>query len=372
MIDRTDIHRWQGRMVHAARLALPFTALLVLLVALPVEAQARRTRPSGGTRGTAGGTGSGAPATTPPATKAPVAVPSGADRTRPSAGQGGSTVVERDERSRPGSPGRDVVIVNPWGWWHSYAWRYGWGPWGWSGYGPYGGYYGPYGPYGPAWSPRRVNDRMGALDLDLKPGDTEIWLDGQPIGIADRFDGWPGYLWLEEGDYHFVFYREGYRTIAREYRIHPGLVIDVVDRLDRGESVPPEELVPPQPTPRRDARMRRNEELRRATAATDGGETGEGGDWRDRAPTGSSSSREDDVGVGTLRLVVRPLDASVYLDGRFLGTGDEVARLRRGLAVSAGEHLLEVVRPGHAPLARRVVLDDGEDLELEVELEPRP
>ncbi|HUO85986.1 MAG TPA: PEGA domain-containing protein [Thermoanaerobaculia bacterium] len=367
MIDRTDIHRRRARVVRAACLALPFAALLALLVAPPVEAQASRTRPSGGTSGTAGGTGSRATATATPAPPAPAAASSRADATRPTAGQGGRTVVERDERSRPGSPGRDVVFVNPWGWWHSYAWRYGWGPWGWSGYGPHGGYYGP---YGPAWAPRRVHDRMGALDLDLKPGDTEIWLDGQLIGIADRFDGWPGYLWLEEGDYHFVFYREGYRTIAREYRIYRGLVIDVVDRLERGESVPPEELVPPQPTPRRDARIRRNEELRRATAGTEGGESGGGGDWHERAPRGSSG--EDDVGVGTLRLVVRPLDASVYLDGRFLGTGDEVARLRRGLAVSAGEHLLEVVRPGHAPLARRVVLDDGEDLELEVELEPRP
>jgi hypothetical protein len=49
-----------------------------------------------------------------------------------------------------------------------------------------------------------------------------------------------------------------------------------------------------------------------------------------------------------------------------------VARLRRGLAITAGEHLLEVVRPGHEPLARQVVVDDGEDLELEIELEPRP
>jgi hypothetical protein len=226
---------------------------------------------------------------------------------------------------------------------------------------------------------------MGALDLDLKPGDTQIWLDGQYIGIADRFDGWPGYLWLEEGDYHFVFYREGYRTIAREYRIRPGLVIDVTDRLERGESVPPEQLIPPQPTPRRDARERRNEEMRRraaeapvvrrGTADDDDADDAllageEGSDWRDRAPEGILAG-DDDSGVGTLRLAVVPADASVYLDGRFLGTGADVGRLRRGLAVTAGEHLLEVVRPGHAPVARRVVIGDGDDLEVEISLEPR-
>lgn len=362
MIVPTTIHRLSRSIRRVAGLALPVAALLALVVAVPAEAQASRTRPSGGTSGTA----SRAPATSPPAARTPAAEPSRVEGTRPAVDPQGRTRVDRDERRR--GPDRDVVIVNPWGWWHSYAWRYGWGAWGWSGYGPYGGYYGPYGPYGPTWSARRDNERMGALDLDLKPGDTEIWLDGQLIGIADRFDGWPGYLWLEEGDYHVVFYREGYRTIAREYRIHPGLVIDVVDRLDRGESVPPEQLVPPQPTPRRDARIRRNEELRRATAGADD-EASEGADWRDRAPAGDG--RQDDVGVGTLRLLVRPGDASVYLDGRFLGTGDEVGRLRRGLAVTAGEHLLEIVRPGHAPVARQVAVGDGEDLELEIELEPR-
>lgn len=381
---RSTAARCGGRALFTFSLA----ALFALAGALPADGQASRTRPSDGTSsGTASG-GSGQPAPSQPATASPApsapsasAAPSNVGRTRPGAPADGRTVVERDER-RPHRPNPHVVIVNPWAWWGSYFW-YGYGGY----YGPYGGYYGPYGgaygPYGPAWSGRRVNDRMGALDLDLKPGDTQVWLDGQLIGIADRFDGWPGYLWLEEGDYHFVFYREGYRTIAREYRIRPGLVIQVTDRLERGESVPPEELIPPQPTPRRDARVRRNEELRRraaeapvvrrdtADAAADdallAGE--EGSDWHDRAPEGTLAG--DDSGVGSLRLTVVPADASVYLDGRFLGTGADVGRLRRGLAVTAGEHLLEVVRPGHAPVARRVVIDDGDDLELEIALEPR-
>lgn len=360
-----------------ALFTLSLAALFALAGALPADGQADRTRPSGGTTaGTASG-GSGSSSTAAPA-PASTSAPTKAGNTRPGSSSGDRTVVERDARRPRGGGGGGGIIISPWGWWHPSYWRYGWGGW-------YGGYYGPYGPYGgygPAWYPRRVNDRMGALDLDLKPGDTQIWLDGQHIGIADRFDGWPGYLWLEEGDYHFVFYREGYRTIAREYRIRRGLVIDVEDRLERGESVAPEELVPPRPTPRRDARVRRNEEMRRRAAegearreaAAGAGDDEallageEGSDWRDRAPAGAVA---DDPGVGTLRLAVVPADASVYLDGRFLGTGADVGRLRRGLAVPAGEHLLEVVRPGHAPVARQVVLEDGQDLELEVVLEPR-
>ena len=380
-----------------ALLTLCLAAAFALAGALPADAQASRTRPSGGTSsGTASGGSRSTPSSPAPSTPrtavspAPSPAPSSGDsapssvgRTRPgSSADDGRTVIERDARQR--RPHGDVVIVNPWAWWNSYFWRYGYGGY----YGPYGGYYGdyygPYGHYGPAWAGRRANERMGALDLDLKPGDTQVYLDGQLIGEADRFDGWPGYLWLDEGDYHFVFYREGFRTIAREYRVRPGLVIDVEDRLDRGESVPPEELVPPRPTPRRDARILRNEELRRrageapvtrpeADDATDDADDAllageEGSDWRERAPAGALTG---DDGVGTLRLVVVPADASVYLDGRFLGTGAEVGRLRRGLAVAAGEHLLEVVRPGHAPMSRQVVVEDGADLELEITLEPR-
>ena len=60
----------------------------------------------------------------------------------------------------------------------------------------------------------------------------------------------------------------------------------------------------------------------------------------------------------------------VYLDGDFLGRGDELARLHGALAVAAGYHRLEVVRPGYAPRTLELeVPDSGEPLRVEVELE---
>lgn len=385
----------RNRRRHGGRalLALSLAAALAAAAALPAEAQASRTRPSGGSSG-GSASGSGSRSSSPPPTASAPAprsggssatapsVPRRATRTRPPAG-GGDLGDLRDERRPRIDP--DVVFVNPWSWWHSYYWNYGWDYWRWYGgsYGPYGGHYGPYGASGPGWYPRRVHDRMGALDLDLSPGDTQVWLDGQMIGTVDRFDGWPSYLWLDEGDYHFVFYREGRRTIAREYRVLPGVVIDVEDRMQRGESVPPEELIPPQPTPRRDARIRRNEERRRAAEAAEAARADEieideieaGADaaaedesWRDRAPDEIAAEA---AGAGTLRLTVVPADASVYLDGRFLGTGAEVGRLRLGLAIPAGDHVVEVVRPGHAPVTREISVEDGAEVELRIELEPR-
>ena len=335
--------------------ALMTVGILALATALPAAGQASRTRPGSSSGGTASGSGSGGSASSGSSSRG-----SGgtiASDTRSSSSGSEKVKVERDRRSRGG--GRDVVIVNPWGWSYPYRWNWGWSPWywGWYGwdYGPYGGgYYPPV-----AWHPRRAGPDMGALDLDLKPGNTQIWIDGQYIGIADRFDGWPGYLWLEEGDYEFVFHAEGRRTIHRQYRVHPGLVIDVEDRLEPGEATPPEELFQPRPTPRRDARIERNEEQRRRVAERAEREDGRDEGWREM---------EEATG-GILRLSVTPPDASVYLDGRFLGTGAEVGGLRRGLAVDAGEHVLEVVRPGHEPEVRRFTVEADEELELEVVLE---
>ena len=69
-----------------------------------------------------------------------------------------------------------------------------------------------------------------------------------------------------------------------------------------------------------------------------------------------------------LRLQVTPTDASVYLDGRFVGTGGELARLRSGLIVDAGVHHLEVVRPDYGAEQTTVELQEGEEVTIRVEL----
>ena len=85
---------------------------------------------------------------------------------------------------------------------------------------------------------------MGALDLDVTPRrKTKVYLGGEYIGAVGSFDGYPSYLWLKEGTYQLVFYRDGYTTLARELTVHAGVVVDVELRMERGESVPPEEFL---------------------------------------------------------------------------------------------------------------------------------
>ena len=103
----------------------------------------------------------------------------------------------------------------------------------------------------------------GALDLDIKPEEAEVWIDGEYIGIADNYDGFPRYLWLPEGDHRLVFYLDGYRTAAREFTVSEGIVLQVKTKLERGESKPAAEFFP-KPTKRAEARKKADEERRSA------------------------------------------------------------------------------------------------------------
>jgi len=209
---------------------------------------------------------------------------------------------------------------------------------------------------------------MGALDLDVSPGRTHVFVNGEDLGEVDRYDGWPGYLWLPRGTYDVAFYLDGFKTIARQITIYPGNVIDIDDRMEQGQSTRPEDLVS-KSHERRDARMQyerqRSEQIDRQ---------GQGGyedeSWQDRVRRDRDrGGNRADGARGHLRLSVQPDDASVYLDGQFVGTGTDLSLLRGGLAVTPGSHRLAVVRPGHKAVEREFTVKDGEEAQLDIALE---
>lgn len=205
--------------------------------------------------------------------------------------------------------------------------------------------------YGPVWYDYPAYDSLGGIDLNVKPKRAEVYLDGQRIGEVRRFDGYPSMLWLEEGTYDLVIYEAGHETLHETIKIFPGVVIDFDARMEEGVATPPEEIVPPpsaQPRP---------SEGSTAAAPPEG----------DGARQDVDSSHQP----ARLHLTVEPADASVYLDGRFLGTGGELAELRSGLMVNAGVHQLSVVRPSYESEELTVEVDAGEDVELAVRLEAR-
>jgi hypothetical protein len=283
------------------------------------------------------------------------------------------------------------------GYYYPRWYRYYGGPgWWWAPYGSWGWWwlgdnYWPYDPYhyrDPYYRDRHSygRDEAGALDLDISPGRTQVHLDGQYIGTVDQYDGFPTYLWLERGTYDIVFFLDGYKTLARQITVYPGSVIDMEDRLEPGESVRPEDLVS-KSHERRDDRLRYEDERRRRIERGED-PADEDGDWRDRVRRGREDRRdrgeeieiEDEGGggrrisgmtdqQGRVRLDVEPDDASIYLDGQFVGTARDLASLRRGLLVEPGKHTVAVVRPGRESVEREFEVDPGEELELDIELD---
>jgi hypothetical protein len=67
-------------------------------------------------------------------------------------------------------------------------------------------------------------------------------------------------------------------------------------------------------------------------------------------------------------MTIEPGDATVYVDGRFLGTGKELSELHSGLILESGKHKLDVVRPGFDGETVDFLLDEGSEIELEVNL----
>jgi hypothetical protein len=220
-------------------------------------------------------------------------------------------------------------------------------------YYPYPVYGSPYAGYGSA--------DMGALDLAVKPKKATVYLDGQQIGRVKNYDGWPRYLWLEQGDHQLVFHLEGYRTHVESVRVQRGIVMKLAYRLVEGQATPPEQVFEPKAATERATVL--PAEGRRAAPEVQSRDDA----WRERQPV------DPDVRTtpGQLRIKVEPADAVVYVDGRLIGSGEELARLHAPLVVDPGTHVIEVVRPGYATRRLDVEASSGEEVWLEVALELR-
>lgn len=240
---------------------------------------------------------------------------------------------------------------------HGYGYGYGFGFYGYGYHWPYYRFYAdyryPYYPWGLVWYPAYSSDtRLGALDLSVKPKKTEVYVDGQYVGNSGKFDGYPGYLWLTEGSHQLVFYREGWETVERRVSVRSGPVRALRLTLREGPSRAPEELFEPPPQ-KAEVKETERPQARPAPRATE------------RTERAELDLRGE---PGRFRLEIAPPDASVYLDGRFLGSAEELSRLHAGMMVEAGEHFIDVQRPGYETERVRFAVEPGDETEVRVDL----
>ena len=133
--------------------------------------------------------------------------------------------------------GHGVVVVG--GGFYSPWFGYGFGPyWGWGwGWGPYAPAY--YGPPGGVDMNYAMMAGFGAVDLNVKPNQADVWVDGKYVGEARDLDGYPSYLWLADGGHKLAVYKGGYKTFEEEIGVRRGMKTTLKIRLEPGESEPP-------------------------------------------------------------------------------------------------------------------------------------
>jgi hypothetical protein len=274
--------------------------------------------------------------------------PTAAQRRHPRAGTG--TGFRRDSGSYYyGSPFYRSRYYG-----HGYYGSPLYGGWG-IGYSPY--YYSGYYGYSPYYYGTR-GYRAGAVRVLVEPNETRVYVDGYYAGVADDFDGIFQRLNLAPGRHDVSLRLDGYRTqnfklyvpydhtIKIHHTMAPGSPTDVSEEtVGRPEDV---------------ADLGREERYGRYDGDGDDAESFDAGE-RDDEDLGRGNTRGD---AGTLRLMVQPSDASVYVDGAFRGTG----RLRT-LRLPAGHHRIEVVRPGYRTLEREVDVQPGREVEVRFDLE---
>lgn len=222
---------------------------------------------------------------------------------------------------------------------------YAWGFW------PYYDYWGyPYYYGGGYWGPRYAYYRDGgSVRVLVDPEQTRVYVDGYYAGIADEFDGLFQRLHVSPGRHEIALKLEGYRTHRMKVYVPYDGTLKIHHDMVRGEGESAEDLVGPD-VPERDEReewARRDREDREYDRDA----------WRERAP------REREREGVTLRLSVRPDDASVYVDGEFRGSG----RQARVLRLAPGRHRIEVVRPGYRTWDQEVeVGPEGSEVTVEL------
>jgi hypothetical protein len=209
----------------------------------------------------------------------------------------------------------------------------------------YSGFYG----YAPAYYGRAYDG--GSLRVIVEPVQTRVYVDGYYAGVVDDFDGIFQRLNVSVGRHDISLRLDGHRTQNYKVYVPYDHTIKLRHTMEPGSPSDASEQVVGRPEdvvrPGRDPESR--EETRYEPEEREG----------EAVPPGEMPAE-----AGTVRLDVRPSDASVYVDGAFRGTG----RLRT-LRLPAGRHRIEVVRPGYHTMEREVDVEPGREVEVSFDLD---
>jgi hypothetical protein len=228
------------------------------------------------------------------------------------------------------------------------------------GYSPF--YYsGAYG-YSPYYYRGRYGD-SGSLRVIVDPAKTRVYVDNYYAGVADDFDGIFQRLYLPPGRHEISLKLDGYRTHKFRVYVPVDQTLKIHHIMERGTGEDTDEVIGEPDSYRREPDGYRREDDRDRDARDPRRDDPRYENRRDRDEDQGEDDR-DDADAGTLRLDLKPSDASVYVDGEFRGSGRRVENLR----LAPGRHRIEVVRPGYRTVEREIDVRAGENSRVEIEL----
>ena len=201
----------------------------------------------------------------------------------------------------------------------------------------FGPYYGPYYPYpGPAYGPARYTS--SALRTRVRPVETQVYVNGYFAGIADDFDGLFQRLYLPSGGHEIEFRLDGYERHVERIYLQASDTYEITHQMVLARpgvtsAVPlPHGALPPE--------------------------------WRETSPPMTGDRPASPYGILAVR--VSPSDAEVAIDGEaWVDTGDLSELV---VHVPAGEHVVEVRKPGYQTFRVEVELSEGATTRLNVRL----
>jgi hypothetical protein len=208
-----------------------------------------------------------------------------------------------------------------------------------------GFYYGPFGPYSAWWAypyayAPPAPERVG-LRLEVKPAETEVYVDGQLAGTVDQFDGFFQRLYVTPGPHVLELYLDDHEMAREEIYASPGTSYKIrheMQPLAAGESAP-SRPAPPEPEAAPSVRAQPSP----------------------RARSVPPPSRA----FGVLAIHTQPADAEVWIDGEVwprAPSGELVVHLPEG------RHTVEIRSEGHRTFSTEVEIGAGETTPLNVKL----
>ena len=264
------------------------------------------------------------------------------------------------------------------GYWPSYYYGYWpyYGSGAYFGFGYGGGYYGGgyYGGgyYGGGEPYRSYNEGDGGgLRLLVEPTDARVYVDGYYAGEVDDFDGMFQHLNVAPGRHEITLKKEGYRTHRIKIFTADGGTVKIRFSMEKGSGPDTmEDLAGDRGLGEERSHDARGDD--RYPGSADQGDRSMSREREDAPVDEPRREPEPPMGLvndgnaapGLLSLNVTPADASVYVDGRFVGS----ARQTGELELRPGRHRVEVVRPGYRTGERDVTIETGRTQALSLDL----